>query len=98
MGDGEDERLLPGMTRLEIRKTLERRRLRELPPTESSHSATYLDICVREGPWLISIKRSMTLTILQDGTNTESKLFRTLEFKYSDTGIGAVAENNDSAR
>lgn len=79
----------PDIHEYEQHQVLERRRLNALPPTRSKHEATYLDICVREDPWIIAITREIKLELTQDGTHTSATIIRTLNLKYTDMRPGS---------
>jgi hypothetical protein len=74
----------PGMTEYEISHALEQRRVIALPPFKAKYSATYLDICIREDPWLIFVKRTVRLMLMQERTHTIADVHRVLQIKYYD--------------
>jgi hypothetical protein len=62
----------------------EKIRLKALGPTRSEHSVTYLDICIREDPWLISVRRTVSLNMLQRDTHSDTWVTRELTLNYFD--------------
>jgi hypothetical protein len=59
-------------------------RLIALGPTFSKHSATYLDICTREDPWLIRVRRTIELDMLQKECHSDVAVTRELDVKHFD--------------
>jgi hypothetical protein len=80
----DDNELAPHIRELKQYIDSEELRLVALEPTFSKHIATYLDICIREDPWLIRVRRTIELEMEQKQRHFVTTVTRELDVKYFD--------------